>query len=93
MNAVRHGVVRVNFFCQSALKQLESVLFRAAKSVSRTLRWALGDFQKVFAPQTRGETARKGTGLIREMGVEIDLRRDRAAIYYATATRRARLRA
>jgi hypothetical protein len=49
-----------------------------AKSISRRLRGALDDLKKVFAPQTRGPLARKGAGLIREMGSELDQRRDRA---------------
>ena len=57
---------------------LQKDIVPGAKSVTRTLRGALDDIQKAFAPQTRGVPAQKGAGLIREMGAEIDQRRDRA---------------
>jgi len=48
------------------------------KSAAQRLAKSLDDIQSLTAPQTRGEPARKGTGMLREMMSEQDQRRDRA---------------
>ncbi|MDE2098946.1 MAG: strawberry notch family protein [Patescibacteria group bacterium] len=48
----------------------------ATKKATAKLRAAMDDFQKAFAPQTRGPQARYGYNLIRESNAEIDHRRD-----------------
>jgi N12 class adenine-specific DNA methylase len=49
-----------------------------AKAVSKKLSGGLDDIRQVFAPHTRGPSAQKGGGLVRETGAEVDQRRDRA---------------
>ena len=49
-----------------------------AKEVSQRAQGVWDNVQVALAPQTRGEPAKKGAGMLREMGSEIDQRRDRA---------------
>lgn len=59
-------------------KAYEKDIKPGLKKIGSKLRGALDDLAKVLAPQTRGETGRYGSGVIREMNAELDQRRDRA---------------
>jgi len=59
-------------------KFFEQDIQPTTKAISEKLSGALDDVKKVFAPQTRGEPARKAAGLIREREAELNQRRDRA---------------
>lgn len=75
----KFGSERGSFTVPPSLEKFyESDLKPAAKWVSQRVTGGLDDLKKVFAPQTRGPAARRGAGIVRERGAEMDQRRDRA---------------
>lgn len=73
------GAVDPDFLTLGGLEFVKQSVIPGTRTAKQMLIGAADDVKKLFAPQTRGEYAAKGAGLIREAGASTAMARDQAA--------------